>query len=133
MIRFRNFFIIVNQHLISLILFWFALVSYIGIYPYLPNEFGGPKPRFAYVDFARETVAPSTLSVLSSSNSVIGTAGLESKVIRSKKLLVYFSNSDYMLVRIAIESKANNGVASENEPLYELRKEIIHDMEWCSN
>jgi hypothetical protein len=111
---------------------WFSIALYLSLYPRLPQELGGPQPRCAYVDLVRDDTAPSTLSALASPSLTSAATISEGKVIRSNKLDVYFSSSDYLLVRAVGPSEAPTGGASaKEEPLYELRKEMIRAVQWC--
>src|SRR5262249_42424786 len=56
-----------------------------------------PDPRCAFVDLAREEISPMTSVALF--DVVKAPRDALPKVIRSKELDVYFSNSDYLLVR----------------------------------
>jgi len=79
----------------------------------------------------REEIAPSSLAVLVPSRPVDTATASQSKVVRSNKLNVYFSSSDYLLVRTATDAKDASSANLKNAPLYELRKEVIRLVEWC--
>jgi len=119
------------QYAVPIMFCWYSLVVYLDLYQRLPQELGGPQPRCAYVDLVRDETAPSTLAALAppgSADSV--TTG--SKVIRSSRLDVYFSSGDYLLVRAPKPPAASkSGVSDKDEPLYELRKEVIRAVQWC--
>jgi hypothetical protein len=106
-----------------------SLLLYLDLYPRLPQEFGGPKPRCAYLDLVRDELAPSSLSVLVADPPNEAVGSFKSKVVRSSKLQVYFLSSDYLLVRTAVDGTR----ALEDIPLYELRKEVIRVIQWCAD
>lgn len=66
----------------------YSLFIYLDLYPHLPQELGGPKPRCAYVDLVRGEIAPSSLSVLVPTRSMEAATSSEPKVVRSTKLHV---------------------------------------------
>lgn len=110
---------------------WYCLLIYVDLYPRLPQVLGGPQPRCAYVDLEQQQIASSTLSALALANSADSSVNSAPKVVRTKKLDVYFSSSDYLLVRVASDTGTTGSTKPENEPLYELRKEIIRVVQWC--
>ena len=122
------------RYLVPISFCWYSFFLYLSLYPRLPQELGGPQPRCAYVDLVREDTAPSTLSALASSSSGDPATISGNKVIRSNRLDVYFSSSDYLLVRAATpsgEAGSDFGASTKDEPLYELRKEVIRAVQWC--
>lgn len=120
-----------NKYLITFMFCFYSLVIFIDLYPSLPQELGGPQPRCAYVDLVRDDLAPPSLSFLASNRSVDNPPALKTKVVRSVKLKVYFSSSDYLLVRTAKDANKYGVENLENSPLYELRKEVIRVVYWC--
>jgi hypothetical protein len=121
----------VSRYINAIMFCWFSLVIYFDLYPRLPQELGGPQPRCAYIDLVREDIAPASLSALVLSHPVDAATASGSKVVRSSKLDVYFSSSDYLLVRTAIDAKDGSSASLKNAPLYELRKEVIRVVQWC--
>jgi len=106
---------------------WWTAAS---AYTNLPQVLGGPAPRCAYLDLVRAEIAPSSLQVLLPSASLEENESDAKKVVRSARLLVYFSSSDYLLVRPAGEADTEN--KPKDAPIYELRKEVIRVIEWCA-
>lgn len=121
----------VYGYLLSLFFCWYSMTIYFDLYPNLPQELGGPEPRCAYVDLVQEETSLSTLSKLVPINSSEGTPYAEIKVVRSRKLDVYFSSNDYLLVRIADNDNTYGSINPIEAPLYELPKEVIRVIEWC--
>jgi len=119
----------VYQYAIPVAFCWYSLVLYFELYPRLPQELGGPEPRYAYVSLVQDEIAPSLLSALVSDRPTDAAPNSKPKVVRSSKLRVYFSNSDYMLVRTTANSAAAGGNLKD-VPLYELRKDVIRAIEW---
>ena len=106
-----------------------SLAFYIQVlYPVLPQELGGTLPRCAYIDFARQDVAPASLAALLPPNSTADGAG--TNIVRSQNLVVFFANRDFLLVRTASDIKQEDLI--EKIPLYELRRDSIHLIKWCS-
>jgi hypothetical protein len=106
----------------------FSFVLYFWMYPSIPRALGGPKPRQAYVDFVRDEVAVRTLEDLIPVEHLAPTLASSvgsPRIVRSKLLDVYFSNSDSLWVRPHIDGSINLG------PIYELRKETIRAIQWC--
>lgn len=118
------------RYIFPVLFCWLSLNLYLDLYPRLPQELGGPQPRCAYVDLVRDNTALSTLSALAPGDFTQSSASSDPKVVRSKKLNVYFSSSDYLLVRIA-DDAATDGANLKDVPLYELRKDVIRVVEWC--
>jgi len=108
---------------------WYSLVIFFDLYPRLPQALGGPEPKCAYADLLRDELSPRSLTALASSNPP-GAAGAANvpKVVRSRRLRVYFAGHDSLLVRAATAGNAQNGLQT---PLYELRSEVIRSVEWC--
>jgi hypothetical protein len=121
----------VSRYINAIMFCWFSLVIYFDLYPRLPQELGGPQPRCAYIDLVREDIAAASLSALVLSHPVDAATASGSKVVRSSKLDVYFSSSNYLLVRTAIDAKDGSSASLKNAPLYELRKEVIRVVQWC--
>jgi hypothetical protein len=119
----------VYRYLLPLSFCWFTLIIYFDLYPAIPQELGGPQPRCAYVDLLRDDVSPSTMSALVSAQPSDTSDQSAANVVRSNKLYVYFSSSDYLLVRSA--NPNNNSVKPEEQPLYQLPKEVIRVVRWC--
>jgi hypothetical protein len=120
----------VYRYALPVLFGWFSLVLYFDIYPRLPQALGGPQPRCAYVDLVRDEIAPSSLSRLASKSLDPQEGDSPSKVVRSGKLRVYFSNSDSLLVRTSQEDSTSNAGATD-ATLYELRNEVIRIVHWC--
>jgi hypothetical protein len=119
-----------NKYMVAILFCLYSLLLYINLSAHIPQELGGPRPRCAYVDLVRDDIAPSTLSVLVVKDYIEIPPVSQPKVVRSVKLSVYFSNSDYLLVRAAslVDTQDTN---LERAPLYELRKEVIRAVQWC--
>jgi len=110
-----------------------SLIIYIDLYPRLPQALGGPEPRCAYLDLVRDEIAPSSLSVLVPTGSTEAAASSKTKVVRSSKLRVYFSSSEYLLVRMSADGNVVRSADLKDVPLYELRKEVIRVIQWCES
>jgi hypothetical protein len=93
-----------------------ALVGYfaLAVYPRLPQEFGGVKPRCARLDLISEQVSSATLSVLG--------GGSSDPVIRSREVSIYYSGADTLLVKLQ---------APDPGPTYELSKDAVRATKSC--
>jgi hypothetical protein len=101
-----------------------AIVLYMfGIYPHLRQEFGGLRPRCAYVDLVRDQVSEPLQKQL------LPESAIQSKVAvqRSVRLQVFFSGSEFMLIK----PNPENGNPSNRPNLVELRKPATQAIEWC--
>jgi hypothetical protein len=87
------------------------------IYPRLPQEYGGTRPRYALVDLLRDGLSKDTLEALASGDSVSST----STVVRSKPLAVFYFNTELMLVK---------PVGARSSTTFDLRKSAIKAVTW---
>jgi hypothetical protein len=126
-----DFMLRLYRYVLSILFCWASLFLYLGVYPHLPQQLGGPEPRCAYVDLVRDETAPPTFSALASPSSPDPEV-LKAKVVRSNRLDVYFSSGDYLLVRPASTAGATTaGTNTPADPIYELRKDMIRAVQWC--
>jgi len=112
-----------------------VIVSYVLLfYSKLPQSLGGVRPRCANLDMAKNGVSQVTLKAIlppegsapetnptptvTDANTPTGTIPAESEIVRSDKIDVLFSGSDYLLIR------AHNEV-------YEIKREVIHAVRSC--
>jgi len=117
------------RYLLAAMFIFYGLFAFLKLYPNLPQELGGPGPRYAYIDLDSQLISTITQAVMAPEGKLqaLIVPG-QSKVIRSRKLQVFFSNSDYLLVRL--ESGPNISDI-KSAPLYELKTEIIRAITWC--
>ncbi|MGV8175597.1 MAG: hypothetical protein ACP5OU_07845 [Methanothrix sp.] len=71
------------------------LIYIFSIYPSLPQEFGGPCPRFAYLDLTKSDLSNETLRDLLSEQDFLST----DRIIRSEVLDIYYYGADYILLK----------------------------------
>jgi hypothetical protein len=121
----------IYRYLMTFFFCFFSLILYLFLYPRLPQELGGPQPRCAYIDLVGDEISPTSLADLVPYSSISNVPGAKINVVRSMKLNVYFSNNDYSLVRIYTDPNNSSGTDILKLPLYELRKDIIRDIQWC--
>ncbi len=96
----------------------FALGIYLfWIYPILPQEFGGVKPRCAYIDIVKDQVSSATLAKLTNS-----TGTPTSDTIRSEQLSVFFAGKDVLLVKVS---------GNTSSEVIELARNRISAIIWC--
>lgn len=105
----------------------YALAAYLSFYQGLPQVLGGPRPHCANVDLVRAEASAETWAALSSEIGHSQSGDVWAGVVRSKKLHVYFSASDYLLVRVAADDDAK----PEDAPLYEVPRSAIRTVHWC--
>lgn len=93
------------------------------VYPSIPQEFGGVRPRCAYLDVARDQLSDETL------RGIVGTSATSpnEKVVRSLKLNVVFAGGDVLLATPLGNRRETNFT------VYEIRKEILHAVTWCDD
>jgi hypothetical protein len=95
-----------------------------GLYPSIPQEFGGVRPRCAYVDVVRDQVSEALQSEILPG----GAAQSKPAVVRSVKLQVFFSGSDFMLVKPYVEE---GHIHNAKPKLFELRGPVVQAVNWC--
>jgi len=90
-----------------------ALAFYLTrIYPSLPQEFGGVKPRCAYLDVVRAKLSTDTLTDILSDDQMTG----NQPVVRSARVEVLFSGSSavYVRSRRGVHEIAKDAIAAVN-------------------
>lgn len=90
------------------------------IYPQIPQEFGGARPRCAFVDVISNEISPELQKTLFSSANTVNT-----DIIRSVQLDVYFAGNDFMLV------KPHSKTPQSEITTYEIPKNVVHAITWC--
>ena len=68
-----------------------------SVYPKTPQEFGGTRPRCAYLDIARAQISNETLSNIVTADQIKSS----DPVLRSAQVEILFSGSDVMVIRVA--------------------------------
>jgi hypothetical protein len=86
------------------------------VYPKVPQEIGGVKPRCGYVEMSR-TDASSSLA-----RELLPSAQGETRIARSRKLSIFFSGGDSYIVRARHLRGAHT---------YELRKQVVKAVSGC--
>jgi hypothetical protein len=117
---------ITNLKILFYIIYFILLYS-IMVYPNLPQEFGGPSPRWAYLDIDRCYLSNDTITDLFSESNVTSNS-----VIRSDLLDVYFVNSQYILVRPHKKKYDSEFKVYSRSTVYEIRESSIKGIIWCS-
>ncbi len=93
----------------------------LDVYPQIPQEFGGPRPRCALLDIKGMEISPELQGTLfPSSSNVINT-----DIIQSIQVDVYFSGRDFMLV------KPHGKTTQDGNVTYEIQKSIVRAVIWC--
>lgn len=119
------------RYLIPVTLAYYGVLFYLDLYPKLPQELGGPEPRSAYVDMIVKEVSKDTLDVLVPPYAPPAVATTDApQVVRSRRLQVFFSSNDYLLVKPAPDEHGQDLPQTGETPLYELKKEVIRAVTW---
>ncbi len=75
----------------------FAVLYFVyWVYPILPQELGGVKPRCAYLDLTRSQLSTATISALVDGDELRSSA----PVVRSRRLEIPYSSSEVVMVRV---------------------------------
>jgi len=91
-----------------------ALIYCVELYPKIPQEFGGARPSYAYLDVVKSQMSNETIAGV----LPIDANKSQEAVVRSVRLEVLFSGSDIMLVR-------------SQGKVYKLSKGIIQTVTVC--
>jgi hypothetical protein len=120
---FREFNVNLTTYFI-IIFFCFASLGYYlkDIYPKLPQEFGGPKPRIVFLDINSSQISTETLSNLTPLDSV----DLNVPTVRSNAVELLFSNNNNLIVR-TITNKADSIYQ-----IYELPRTAVVGIHWTT-
>lgn len=94
---------------------WLFLGYNLKIFPYLPSELGGPKPRCAQLDVDVALLSPETRAQLFGS----AIASATPSVFRSAPLYLVFDGTEYVLLSERSEP------ASSTNRVYRLRKDSV--------
>lgn len=92
-----------------------------NIYPQIPQEFGGARPRCALLDVKSIEISSELKGALFhlSSNTT------NTDIIRSNQVDVYFSSNEFMLV------KPHSKTAQSEITTYEIPKSVVQVVTWC--
>lgn len=119
--RFAILFLVITVLGAGALYFWAGL-----LYSKLPQPLGGVRPRCAYLDVENNGLSEDTLrAILPSAHptpfptpSLAATSTAAPNIVRSEKVDVLFSGSDYILIRVGL------GV-------YEIKRDVIHAIRSC--
>ncbi len=89
------------------------------VYPNIPQEFGGVRPRCAYLDVFQNQVAEETLEQILPGYAL----DYDQQVVQSKKVDVYFSGRDFILVK-------PHGQGPTQQTL-EIKQGAVPAITWC--
>jgi hypothetical protein len=89
------------------------------VYPNIPQEFGGVRPRCAYLDISQKQVAEETLE------QILPGYALDSdqQIVQSKKVDVYFSGRDFILVKPHDQGPTQRTL--------EIKQSVVLAITWC--
>lgn len=97
------------------------LIFYIEIYPTLPQELGGVKPKCAFLDIEKNKLFAETLDAILPSSATV----LDNLIVRSVKVDVYYSAGGALLI------KPNHTDGGKTFTTYEIEKSAIEVITWC--
>lgn len=116
----------------------FAGIALLGlftfaIYPRLPQEFGGVKPRCAQLDIATGEVSRGTLVALAPKQAAILSGGESPPaVVRTEPISIYYSRADSLLVkRRGADDESAKTRGEKDDRTYELNKDAVRAMITC--
>lgn len=120
-----TFFAKVLMYFVTLVYASAFLVGYVfSIYPNIPQEFGGVRPRCAYVDITRNQISDSMQkAILPDAPPKALDLAMRDSVTRSIRLKTYFADKEIMLVR-------PDGTDSHS-PIIEIKKSVVQAITWC--
>jgi len=90
------------------------------IYPQIPQEFGGARPRCAFIDVTGNEISSELREALFFSGDKTN-----ADIVRSIQVDVYFAGSEFILV------KPQNKTLQSEIVTYELQKSIVQSIIWC--
>jgi hypothetical protein len=98
-----------------------GISSYLyAVYPNIPQEFGGLRPRTAYLDVAKAELSKETLEEIFPS----GVSDSNSVVVQSNKVDVYYSGNSFILVKLHGQDQ------DANQSTYEIKQSAIQVIHW---
>jgi hypothetical protein len=117
--------------LLAILLFFEIMWLYIFyVYPLIPQEFGGPQARCAYLDIVKAQVSNETLEAITPTNATMA----DSQVVRSTPVGVFFSGNDFILVKPYVEEQEGSSSTYSiwgNAKTYEIRRSAVKAITWC--
>ena len=120
-----TFFAKILMYFVTLVYASAFLVLYLFyIYPNIPQEFGGVRPRCAYVDITRNQISDSMQKgIFPEAPPRALDLAARDLVTRSVRLNTYFADKEIMLVR-------PDG-ADRHSPVIEIKKSVVQAVTWC--
>lgn len=102
---------------------WLILGYNLELFPRLPAELGGPRPRCAHLDLDRSQLSAETLRQLAGNSA----ASADQPVFRSAPVYLIFDGSDYVLLAARPDS------LSPTNPVYRVRKDAVRGIFPCDS
>jgi hypothetical protein len=123
-----------NNLAILLMFSYVFLKFYLLIYPALPQDLGGRRPRCAVMEFTGGRLTPQdTAQLIDAGNQPSPAAATSGAVMESRVLKVYFSNKDYILARPLFPAGIGEAAKPDRDrPLFEIPREDVHIIRWGS-
>jgi hypothetical protein len=125
----------INIFLLSLIplivLVGLTLLYYFVLYPTLPQEFGGMRPKFGYIDIERQRLSPQLRGALlsPSARKMPNDPNKDiNPIVQTVLLDVWFETDDYLLVRTHVDSKSSSN--NHQRPALRLPRDIVRSIVW---
>jgi hypothetical protein len=106
---------------ISIIIIGFIsmLIYASAIYPLLPQEFGGPCPRLAYLDLTKSDLSKETLRTLVAEQDFFSA----DRIIRSEELDIYYNGVDYILLKPHLNK-------TQRIKMYAIKQSAVKGINW---
>jgi hypothetical protein len=98
------------------------LYFYLEIYPVLPQELGGVKPKCAFLDIEKNKLSSETLDAIIPTSLTTQ----DGPIVRSVKVDVYYSGGGALLI------KPNHTQQERSSTTYEIQKSAIQVITWCT-
>lgn len=104
------------------------------VYPAIPQDLGGVRPRCAFLDIFKGRVSKEMLRVLSPTGEEATPSGADA--VRTIRVDVFYSGGDSLLVKPhekvkIVKAEFGLPVAVYEKSTYEVRKDAIAGIEWC--
>ena len=87
----------------------------------MPQEFGGVRPRSAYLDIALDQTSYETLQEIVSTDPIV----TNNKVVRSNLVDIFYIGSDNLIVKA-------QGQRRRDTPTYKIQRDIVKAVIWSS-
>jgi len=117
---------IVGFRIYTLLVAILAIALYIEfVYPALPQELGGIRPRCAAVDIITDKVSDQLLAALAISKDVTPVM----RVVRSNVVDVLYTSNDFLIVKLRVPASSQS--TYQRPVVYQLSRDVVGAITWC--